>query len=76
MADELIRNLRVTEQTVFEAGSGTVVTKRLYSFNVAQHGPFTLEFRKGEDVPERVRAAMDKQVADLRALGAIPAAGT
>lgn len=76
MSDELIRNLRVTEQTVFEPGTGTVVTKRLYSFSVGTNGPFTLEFRKGEDVPERVRAAMDKVVADLRAVGAITAAAT
>lgn len=42
---------------------------RVVTFYVDRHGPFELRYAPpAEATPERVRADMDKQVADLRAL--------
>ncbi len=73
--DTLIRIIRVTDQPVFEMGGG-IRTRMLYTFAIGEHGPFTEIFEKNEQHPDAIMRRLNEKAAQLRAVGAVPAAGS
>ncbi len=73
--DTLIRILRVADQPVFEMG-GSIRTRKIYTFSVGDHGPFTEVFEKNEQHPDAIIRRLNEHAAQLRAVGAVPAAGS
>ena len=67
--DYTISHLQVSTQPNFDR-RGNVSTGVQYSYFIGAHGPFVDSFKEGEDTGEAVRAAQQKRIEHLRAVGA------
>lgn len=72
MEDDEINSVTAGQSPQFST-SGDVFRVNIYKFKVGPHGPFTLQYRDGEDTAERVRQDMAARVEQLRAVGVIKA---
>jgi hypothetical protein len=73
--DSLIRIIRVADQPVFQMGGG-IRTRKIYTFSIGEHGPFTETFEGNEQHPDAIIRRLNEQAAQLRAVGAVPPAGS
>ncbi len=72
--DPLVRITNVRDAVDLDVATLQPTRAKLITFMVGTHGPFTLRYAASEYSAATVEAAIDKEVATLRALGAIPAA--
>jgi len=70
--DYTISHLQVTTQPNFDR-RGNVKSNVQYSYFIGDHGPFVDTFLEGEDTADAVRAAQQKRINHLAAVGAFPA---
>jgi hypothetical protein len=64
-------DLIVTEQTRFDL-QGNPYKVNLYTFFVGKHGPFSFEYKCGEETQATVEARIMAKVNELRNLGVLP----
>jgi hypothetical protein len=63
-----VKDVTVTTTVKFNRdGTTTPITR--YTYFVGKHGPFYVDYPKGQDTPETVSAAMQVEVDKLKALG-------
>jgi len=60
-------NIQVSHAPTFTP-QGNVVTNTVVKFMVGDHGPFSLSFPPGQDTPDLVRAAIQKQIDSVRSI--------
>lgn len=63
-----ITDITVREMPKFNRDS-TVTVMMVYTYYVGKHGPFTLQYVKGQDAPVTVKADMQSQVQKLMDTG-------
>lgn len=74
--DSLVKITSVKDSPGFDISTLTPHNNKVVTYTVGNHGPFTLTYRAGDYNQERVEQDMQREVDTLRAIGAIPAAGT
>ncbi len=63
----------ITKRDAVELGTNLQpIRVKVVTFNVGDQGPFTLRYTLDEYTDQRVVEDMQKEVASLRAIGAIP----
>jgi hypothetical protein len=78
MADPMgldVSNIKVGTRTVIDPGTHAAVKKYVVSYMVGAHGPFEHEFTQAQYSQPNVTAAINAQVATLRAIQAAHAPG-
>lgn len=71
MLNQNVQHMQVTTQTRFDPrGNPYAITQ--YSFFLGQNGPFTLEYKRGEDTEQKVTADIQALCSKLVMVGALP----
>jgi hypothetical protein len=72
--DANVRHMQVQQITKFD-GRGNPEKHVQYSYFLGANGPFTDDYKDGEDSPDVVNAGVAARVAKLQAVGALPTPG-
>lgn len=74
--DSLVKIISVRDSPGFNISTLTPDNKKLVTYMVGSHGPFTLTYSAGDYTQQRVEHDIQAEVDTLRGIGAIPAAGS
>lgn len=74
--DSLVKVTSVKDVPGFDISTLTPRNRKVVTFTVGTHGPFTLTYAAGDYNQNRVEQDIQAEVDTLRGIGAIPMAGT
>jgi len=74
--DSLVKITSVKDVPGFDISTLTPHNRKVVTFTVGTHGPFTLSYASGDYTQQRVEQDIQTEVDTLRGIGAIPPVGT
>lgn len=74
--DALVKIISVKDSPGFDISTLTPHNNKVVTYTVGNNGPFTLTYRASDYTQDKVQQDIQSEVDTLRAIGAIPAAGS